>query len=123
MTAKLLFLDRNIQGESFTLKPEGTSLGRETDNDVVLQDGEISRHHARIVEKDGEWKVLFGCGGCGCLLTLLLVPAGVVMMLMANDSHLSELGPFGFIVTPLGLFIGFVSLVLLIIAFVKNAKK
>lgn len=263
MTAKLLFLDGDIKGDSFTLKPEGTSLGRETDNDIILQEGEISRHHARVLQKDGEWifkdlgsssgttvndlpvkegeqvlnpgdiiimgrhkfkfetgigdvtmigglsaaktetpkeeteasledvpekapepvsekleedgsepaekaessaertapakkqqpvpakkeapfkkeskpvssqsaalppkknsggKVLFGCGGCGCLLTLLLLPAGIFMMIMAGDSHLSELGPFGFILTPIGAFIGVISLVLLIIGMVKKKK-
>lgn len=250
MTAKLLFLDGDIKGESVMLNPEGTSFGRETDNDIILQEGEISRHHARILQKDGEWifkdlgsssgttvndlpvkeaeqvlapgdiiimgrhkfkfepgigdvtmiggnlaapkietpaekaavpekaietpiplaekteakptkveppdqvkkqvkkeapvkkeskpasapsmkpapkkgggKALFGCGGCGCLLTLLLLPAGIFMMVMAGDSHLSELGPFGFILTPIGVLIGIISLVLLIIGFVTRKNK
>jgi len=33
---------------------DGLSLGRSSDNDVVLRDFSVSRHHARIEEKDGE---------------------------------------------------------------------
>lgn len=55
MIAKLLFLDDDKGEESYELKPEGTTIGRETDNDIVLQEGEISRHHARILQKDGQW--------------------------------------------------------------------
>jgi hypothetical protein len=47
-------------------------------------------------------KLVTGCGGCSCLFSLLAIPAGLGMMAMINDSHLSELGPFGFVVTPLG---------------------
>ncbi len=32
---------------------DGLSLGRSSDNDVVLRDFSVSRHHARIEEKDG----------------------------------------------------------------------
>lgn len=73
--------------------------------------------------KKGGGKALFGCGGCGCLLTLILLPAGIFMMAMAGDSHMSELGPFGFILTPIAGFIGFVSLVLLIIGMVMKKKQ
>lgn len=53
--ATLIFLDDDKGEETYQLKPEGTTIGRETDNDIILQEGEISRHHARVVEKDGEW--------------------------------------------------------------------
>jgi adenylate cyclase len=33
---------------------DGLTLGRSSDNDVVLRDFSVSRHHARIEEKDGE---------------------------------------------------------------------
>jgi pSer/pThr/pTyr-binding forkhead associated (FHA) protein len=32
----------------------GLTLGRSSDNDVVLRDFSVSRHHARVEEKDGE---------------------------------------------------------------------
>lgn len=47
-------------------------------------------------------KPLMGCGGCSCLFSLLALPAGIFMLAMMNDSHMSELGPVGMIVTPLG---------------------
>ena len=47
-------------------------------------------------------KALMGCGGCSCLFSMLALPAGIFMLAMINDSHMSELGPFGFVVTPLG---------------------
>lgn len=33
---------------------DGLTLGRSSDNDVVLRDFSVSRHHARVDEKDGE---------------------------------------------------------------------
>ena len=33
---------------------DGMTLGRSSDNDVVLRDFSVSRHHARVEEKDGE---------------------------------------------------------------------
>ena len=37
---------------------DGLSLGRSSDNDVVLRDFSVSRHHARIEEKDGELRLV-----------------------------------------------------------------
>ena len=54
-------------------------------------------------------KVLFGCGGCGCLFALVAFAAGLFMLAMWGDSHMSELGPFGAIVTPLAILIGLVA--------------
>ncbi|MBN1863822.1 MAG: FHA domain-containing protein [Victivallales bacterium] len=237
MSAKLMFLDKDKGEESYELNPDGTTLGRETDNDIILQEGEISRHHARIIQKDGKWifkdlgsssgtkvndipvkdseqalnpgdviligrhrlkfetgicdvtimgglqapqteipaevkpapsspapatpaaaearpearkespakqapptskpktspasnaakkkgggKFLFGCGGCGCLLTLILLPAGIFMLVMGNDSHMSELGPFGMILTPIAGLVGLVALILIIIGFFSRKK-
>ena len=237
MSAKLLFLDKDRGEESYELNPGGTTIGRETDNDIVMQEGEVSRHHARILEKDGNWifkdlgsssgtkvndipvkdseqvlnpgdvillgrhrlkfetglcdvtimgdlkapcaalpaeekpavpstpaspsgqsepetaksaeppakqaatpsrqpapsagyqkkqkgggGLLLGCGGCGCLLALILLIAGVIMIFMGSDSHLSELGPVGVVVTPLACLIGLVALILLIVGFMSRKK-
>jgi pSer/pThr/pTyr-binding forkhead associated (FHA) protein len=44
------------QGFRFRIKPtETTHIGRETDNDVVLDDPATSRHHAEIVFRDGHY--------------------------------------------------------------------
>jgi pSer/pThr/pTyr-binding forkhead associated (FHA) protein len=54
----------DITGEArrFSLKPAGVSIGRAPDNDVVItQDlagwDTVSRHHARIYQREGQWVV------------------------------------------------------------------
>ena len=37
---------------------EGMTLGRASDNDVVLRDFSVSRHHARVDERDGEFHLV-----------------------------------------------------------------
>jgi pSer/pThr/pTyr-binding forkhead associated (FHA) protein len=46
----------------FSLKPGGVSIGRAPDNEVVItQDlagwDTVSRHHARIYQREGQWVV------------------------------------------------------------------
>jgi hypothetical protein len=48
--------------QCFSLKPEGVSIGRAPDNEAVItQDmagwDTVSRHHARIYQKEGQWVV------------------------------------------------------------------
>jgi uncharacterized membrane protein YgdD (TMEM256/DUF423 family) len=57
-------------------------------------------------------KPLMGCGGCSCLF----------MLAMMNDSHMSELGPFGMVVTPLGGLAMMLGFVLLIAGFLVGKK-
>ncbi|MGD0174207.1 MAG: FHA domain-containing protein [Anaerolineales bacterium] len=40
-------------GEAFDLIQEVMSIGRESNNDIILKDSEISRNHARISRKGG----------------------------------------------------------------------
>ncbi len=40
-------------GQSIPLNPEGTTIGRGTENDVVLDDASVSRAHAHITMADG----------------------------------------------------------------------
>jgi hypothetical protein len=42
-------------GDGFDLSKEVTSIGRESDNDIILKDSEISRSHARISRKGGAY--------------------------------------------------------------------
>lgn len=51
---KLYYLNGEKAGESWDLQPPGASLGRETDNDIQLLVGGVSRYHARI-EGDGDF--------------------------------------------------------------------
>jgi pSer/pThr/pTyr-binding forkhead associated (FHA) protein len=45
------FLRVQIESNAHTdydLKPGRTSIGRRSDNDIVIQDGSVSNHHARL---------------------------------------------------------------------------
>ena len=47
--------DTSLQSmDAFALSPS-TTLGRATENDVVLSDAWVSLHHARIERRDEEW--------------------------------------------------------------------
>ena len=37
---------------------DGLTLGRSSDNDVVLRDFSVSRHHARVEEADGTLRII-----------------------------------------------------------------
>lgn len=52
--ATLTILTREGEERSFTLEPGSlVRIGRDADNDVVLRDARVSRHHARIVHEKG----------------------------------------------------------------------
>ena len=56
--AKLYFLNGPEIGESREVAPGGVRIGRETDNDVQLLIGGVSRYHAKISRNpDGKWYV------------------------------------------------------------------
>lgn len=44
-------------GRTHAVLRSPTSVGRMPDNDIVLDDRRVSRHHARLVEKGGRWVV------------------------------------------------------------------
>ena len=67
-------------------------------------------------------KPLMGCGGCSCLFSVFAEPAGIFMLAMMNDSHMSELGPVGMVVAPLGGLAMMLGFVLLIAGFVLNRQ-
>jgi hypothetical protein len=48
--------------QRFSLKPEGVSIGRAPDNDVVITQSlagwdTVSRHHARVYQREGQWVI------------------------------------------------------------------
>ena len=45
------------QGRSFVLEKDEITLGRAPDNDLVIQDGSISRYHARLRHAGGAWRI------------------------------------------------------------------
>lgn len=56
--AILTVADGPDKGFKFRIKPASTThIGRETDNDVVLDDPATSRHHAEILFRDGHYVV------------------------------------------------------------------
>ncbi|HCE42271.1 MAG TPA: hypothetical protein DET40_01830 [Lentisphaeria bacterium] len=54
---KLFYIEGNKIGASYELTPPGVSIGRESDNDVILDSEASSRYHAKLELKDGEWFV------------------------------------------------------------------
>jgi adenylate cyclase len=55
---------------------DGLTIGRSSDNDVVLRDFSVSRHHARVEEKDGELRVVDLDSTNGVRVNEDFVPAG-----------------------------------------------
>jgi hypothetical protein len=43
------------RGRRFELSAPSVTLGRDPDNDVVLEDPGVSRHHARLEQRAGKW--------------------------------------------------------------------
>jgi pSer/pThr/pTyr-binding forkhead associated (FHA) protein len=41
------------RGKLYRIKRSGLTIGRENDNDIVLEDEVVSRHHARLVVEPG----------------------------------------------------------------------
>lgn len=52
---KIKFINGPKAGEEKLLVPPGISIGRETDNDVNLLIGGVSRYHSKISFLDGQW--------------------------------------------------------------------
>ena len=51
----LRLLDSAGQERLFTIRAVATTIGRGLDNDLVLESTDVSRHHARIDYRDGQW--------------------------------------------------------------------
>ncbi|MFA6567788.1 MAG: FHA domain-containing protein [Victivallales bacterium] len=52
---KLFYIEGNKKGSSYELIPPGVSIGRETDNDIILDSEASSRYNSKLEFKDGEW--------------------------------------------------------------------
>ncbi len=44
-----------LNAQAFPLIKEITTIGRKLDNDLVIQDALVSRHHAEVIQKDGSY--------------------------------------------------------------------
>ena len=49
----LVVLNGPRRGTLHRIRRSGMSIGRETDNDIVLEDETVSRHHARLLVEPG----------------------------------------------------------------------
>lgn len=54
----LVGLSEPFGQQRLTLKPGKRSVGRQTDNDIVLQEGSVSSQHAWLVNDGGECRVV-----------------------------------------------------------------
>ena len=54
----LHFLNGENSGKRQERPPHGAGIGRETDNEIQLLVGGVSRYHARVATRDGQWCVL-----------------------------------------------------------------
>ncbi len=49
----LVALNGPHRGKLYRIKRKGVTIGRETDNDIILEDETVSRHHARLLVEPG----------------------------------------------------------------------
>jgi hypothetical protein len=58
ITPKLLrFMSGDIAGETVIIRRSSVGIGRALDNDVIIDSAEVSRHHARIESRGGEFQI------------------------------------------------------------------
>ena len=56
--SKLYVTDGPNKGKSFALCDGITTIGRSSDNDIRILDRGVSRHHAKLVKKDGRISIV-----------------------------------------------------------------
>ena len=57
LRCRLIFRNGLLQGRTFLLHQDVTTIGRTTGNDVLILDGTVSRHHARLIFHHGKWSI------------------------------------------------------------------
>jgi pSer/pThr/pTyr-binding forkhead associated (FHA) protein len=57
MQASLIVRQRTESGERYLLTGDAAVVGRNDDNDIVLESTKVSRYHARIARVDGEHRI------------------------------------------------------------------
>jgi pSer/pThr/pTyr-binding forkhead associated (FHA) protein len=63
---KIHFIDGLLKGEEIELFGKEMNLGRETDNNIVIEADGLSRYHAKLIKQNGAWflKDLGSTNGC-----------------------------------------------------------
>jgi hypothetical protein len=46
-----------LNGKSYAILSSPTRVGRQADNDIVLDDRRVSRHHAEVIDRGGRWVI------------------------------------------------------------------
>lgn len=46
-----------FDGKTYAILSSPTRVGRQADNDIVLDDRRVSRHHAEVIDRGGRWVV------------------------------------------------------------------
>jgi hypothetical protein len=54
----LRFANGDNAGETIIIRRAVVSIGRSLDNDVIIDSAEVSRHHARIEVRDGQYEIV-----------------------------------------------------------------
>jgi eukaryotic-like serine/threonine-protein kinase len=57
LRCRLTFLSGLLRGRAFVLHQDVTTIGRTAGNDVLILDGTVSRHHARLIFHHGRWSI------------------------------------------------------------------
>ncbi|MGE5333377.1 MAG: protein kinase domain-containing protein [Nitrososphaerota archaeon] len=65
---RLTFLNGLLQGRTFLLHQDVTTIGRTIGNDVIIPEGTVSRHHARLIFHNGQWSIEDAGSSNGTLL-------------------------------------------------------
>jgi ABC-type multidrug transport system ATPase subunit/pSer/pThr/pTyr-binding forkhead associated (FHA) protein len=55
MAPTIKFLTGPLAGMTYQLTKEVIYLGREHDNDIIIPDGAVSRYHAQVIYREGQW--------------------------------------------------------------------
>ncbi|HEX6483207.1 MAG TPA: FHA domain-containing protein [Ktedonobacteraceae bacterium] len=57
-STSIKFLSGPMEGQTFSISQPITNIGRELANDIVVKnDAKVSRFHARLLWKDGQWEI------------------------------------------------------------------
>lgn len=56
--AALVGVNGPLKGKRIDIPPGRSTLGRDVANNIIVDDDSVSLVHARLVEKNGEWRVL-----------------------------------------------------------------
>jgi ABC-type multidrug transport system ATPase subunit/pSer/pThr/pTyr-binding forkhead associated (FHA) protein len=57
-STSIKFLSGPMEGQTFSISQPITTIGRELSNDIVVKsDAKVSRFHARLLWKDGQWEI------------------------------------------------------------------